>query len=95
MEVIQKTFYDKSESFREDALDTLHEILLSNPYLQTWFDRHVSFEAEDGFGADVASLPRLVTSRSHESLGKDSRISSKLDVKLSVVERAIDRLGRD
>lgn len=55
----------------------------------------MSFEAEDGFGADVASLPRLVTSRSHESLGKDSRISSKLDVKLSVVERAIDRLGRD
>ena len=94
MEVIQKTFYDKSESFREDALDTLHEILLSNPYLQTWFDRHVSFEAEDGFGADTVSLPRLVTSRSHEKLSDDSRLTSKQNVKLSVVERAAFNIGR-
>lgn len=89
-----KWFYTKSETYCEEAIEILHEILQSNPYLQTWFDRHVSFEAEDGIVADVVSLPRLVTSRSHESLGKDSRILSKLDVKLSLVERALDRIGR-
>lgn len=73
----------------------LHEMSHSNPYLQTWFDRHVSFEVEHGISADITSLPRLVTSRSHESLGKDSRISSKSDVKLSVIERALGRIGRD
>ena len=90
-----KRLYAKSEAFCEEAIEILHEILHSYPYLQTWFDRHISFEVEDGIGAEIASLPRLVTSRSHESLGQDSRITSKLDVKLSVVERAIDRIGRD
>ena len=41
------------------------------------------------------SLPRLVTSRSNERLNEDSRITNKQDVKLSVVERAIDAIGRE
>jgi tetratricopeptide (TPR) repeat protein len=90
-----KSFYAKSETCCEQAIEILQEIMHSNPYLQTWFDRHISFDVEDGIGAEIGSLPRLVTSRSHESLGQDSRITSKLDVKLSVVERAIDRIGRD
>lgn len=90
-----KSFYAKSETCCEQAIEILQEVMHSYPYLQTWFDRHISFEVEDGIGAEIASLPRLVTSRSHESLGQDSRITSKLDVKLSVVERAIDRIGRD
>ena len=45
--------------------------------------------------ADIVSLPRLVTSRSHEKLSDDSRLSSKLSVKLAVVERAIHNIGRD
>jgi tetratricopeptide (TPR) repeat protein len=90
-----KNFYNKSESLCEDALEILQEIMHCNPYLQIWFDRDISFDVEHGISADIVSLPRLVTSRSHESLGQDRRITSKLDVKLSVVERAIDRIGRD
>ena len=41
------------------------------------------------------SLPRLVTSRSHEKLSDDSRLTSKQSVKLTVVERAIHNIGRD
>ena len=41
------------------------------------------------------SLPRLVTSRSNEKLGDDSRLTSKQSVKLAVVERAIHNIGRD
>ena len=90
-----KRFYAKSETYCEQAIEILHEILHVNPYLQTWFDRHISFDAEDGIGADVVSLPRLVTSRSHERLREDSRIQSKQEVKLSVVEQAIYSIGRN
>ena len=41
------------------------------------------------------SLPRLVTSRSHEKLSDDSRLTSKQSVKLAVVERTIHNIGRD
>ena len=41
------------------------------------------------------SLPRLVTSRSHEKLSDDSRLISKQSVKLAVVERAMHNNGRD
>jgi len=36
-----------------------------------------------------------VTSRSHEKLSDDSRLTSKQSVKLAVVERAISSIGRD
>ena len=45
--------------------------------------------------ADVVPLPHLVTSRSHEKLSDDSRLTSKQSVKLAVVERAIHSIGRD
>jgi len=87
-----KKFYSKSESLCEDALEILQEIMHSNPYLQTWFDRDISFEVGEGLSADIVSLPRLVTSRSNERLRKDSCITRKLDVKLSILERAIEAL---
>jgi len=37
----------------------------------------------------------LVTSRSHEKLSDDSRLTNKQSVKLAVVERAMHKIGRD
>ena len=90
-----KTFYNKSESLCEDALEILQEIVHSDSSLRVWFDRDISFEIGGGLSADIVSLPRLVTSRSHEKLDDDSRLSSKQSVKLAVVERAIQNIGRD
>ena len=45
--------------------------------------------------ADILSLPRLVTSRSHEKLSGDSRLTSKQSVKLAMVEHAMYNIGRD
>ena len=45
--------------------------------------------------ASIGNLPRLVTSRSIEKLRDDSRLVKKIDVKISVVERAIYSIGRD
>lgn len=90
-----KKFYDKSESLCEDALEILQEILHYDSSLRVWFDRDVSFEVGGDLSADIVSLPRLVTSRSHEKLCEDSRLTSKQSVKLAVVERAIYNIGRD
>ena len=90
-----KTFYNKSESLCEDALEILQEILHSDSTLRVWFDRDINFEVGGDLSADIVSLPRLVTSRSNEKLSDDSRISSKQSVKLAVVERAMHNIGRE
>ena len=90
-----KKFYDKSESLCEDALEILQEILHYDSSLRIWFDRDISFEVGGDLSADIVSLPRLVTSRSHEKLSDDSRLTSKQSVKLAVVERAVYNIGRD
>jgi len=90
-----KKFYDKSESLCEDALEILQEILHYDSSLRVWFDRVISFEVGGELSADIVSLPRLVTSRSHEKLSDDSRLTSKQSVKLAVVERATHSIGRD
>ena len=90
-----KKFYDKSESLCEDALEILQEILHSDSTLRFWFDRDISFEVGGSLSADIVSLPRLVTSRSHEKLSDDSRLTSKQSVKLAVVERAMHNIDRD
>ena len=90
-----KKFYNKSESLCEDALEILQELLHSDSSLRVWFDRNISFEVGGDLSADIVSLPRLVTSRSHEKLSDDSRLTRKQSVKLTVVERAIQNIGRD
>ena len=83
-----------SESFCEDALEILQEILHYDSSLRVWFDRDISFGVSDGLSADIVSLPRLVTLRSYEKLSDDSRLTSKQNVKLAVVESAIYNIGR-
>ena len=90
-----KKFYNKSESLCEDALEILQEILHCDSSLRVWFDRDISFEVGGDLSADIMSLPRLVTSRSHEKLSDDRRLTSKQSVKLAVVERAMYNIGRD
>ena len=90
-----KKFCNKSERLCEDALEILQEILHSDSSLRVWFDRDISFEVGGDLSADILSLPRLVTSRSHEKLSDDSRLTSKQRVKLAVVERSIHNIGRD
>jgi hypothetical protein len=85
----------KCESLCEDALEILLELAAADASLQIWFDRHLDFGHGSLIDASLGNLPRLVTSRSIEKLSDDSRILKKLDVKIGVVERAIDSIGRD
>ena len=85
----------KCESLCEDALEILQEIVAADVSLQIWFDRHLDFGHGSLIDASLGNLPRLVTSRSIEKLSDDSRLVKKIDVKISVVERAIHSIGRD
>ena len=84
----------KCESLCEDALEILQEIVAADASLQIWFDRHLDFEHGSLIDASLGNLLRLFTSRSNERLNKDSRVTNKQDVKLSVVERAKDSISR-
>jgi hypothetical protein len=90
-----RTLDAKCESLCEDALEILHEINAADPSLQLWFDRELDFAHGSLIDANLSSLPRLVTSRSNEKQRGDIRAMSKIDVKLSVVERALQAIGRD
>jgi hypothetical protein len=85
----------KCESLCEDALEILHEIVTADASLQLWFDRELDFAHGSLIDANLSSLPRLVTSRSNEKQRGDIRAMSKREVKLSVVERALQAIGRD
>ena len=85
----------KCESLCEDALEILQEIVAADASLQIWFDRNLDFGHGSLIDASLGNLPRLVTSRRIEKLRDDSRLVKKIDVKISVVERAIDNIGRD
>ena len=85
----------KCESLCEDALEILQEIVTADASLQIWFDRNLDFGHGSLIDASLGNLPRLVTSRSIEKLRDDSRVVNKIDVKISVVERAIYSIGRD
>ena len=76
----------------EHAIECLHELYEDDMAIQTWFDRPLEFGAGAAISANVESLPRLVTSRSHERLSDHQALMRKRDVKLDVVERAIASL---
>ena len=85
----------KCECLFEDALEILQEIVAADAGLQIWLDRNLDFGHGNLIDASLGNLPRLVTSRSIEKLRDDSRVVKKIDVKISVVERAIYSIGRD
>ena len=85
----------KRESLCEDALEILQEIVFEDASLQIWFDRALDFEPGSLIDVSFGNLPRLVTSRSIDKQGDDSRIVKKIDVKISVVERVIDALKNE
>lgn len=76
----------------EQAIECLQELYEDDISIQAWFDRPLAFGAGAAISANVESLPRLVTSRSHERLSDHQALMRKRDVKLDVVERAIQRI---
>ena len=71
------------------------QIIAEDYSMTQWFDRDLDFDAGGDSTADLASVPRVITSKSaqaHGTGGMLSRKQSKRDLKIAVVERAINQL---
>jgi len=79
----------------EVAIEFLLEQLKLDASLAQWIDRNVSDAATDATALCGSAMPRCVTSRSadKETGGLQSALQSKNDVKIAVVERALERCG--
>lgn len=88
---------NKAESLFEDALTRLEEIISEDEGLRVWFDRDLCFGAGSDFSFSPGGMPRLITSKSPENLAKADRMKrfgwqTKAEVKLSVIQEALDEL---
>ena len=90
--ITAKKFHNKSESFCEEALEILQELVHSDASIQQWFDRALDFDAGGDLGLTPVAMPRVITSRSLDKQSADMRVMSKREVKISIVEMAISRL---
>lgn len=81
---------NSAESYCEDALVRLEEIITVDSGMGIWFDRSLDFTVNGTLYADVALMPRVVTSRSVHNLMKNvvSGIS-KENIKREVLEGAL------
>ncbi len=89
-----KAINDAQRHF-EVAIEFLTEQLQLDPSLALWIDRNVSDLAKDATALCGNAMPRCVTSRSADkaSGGLQSAVQRKNDVKIAVVERALERCG--
>ena len=89
-----KALTDAQRHF-EVAIEFLLEQLKLDSSLAQWIDRNVSDAATDATALCGSAMPRCVTSRSadKETGGLQSALESKNDVKIAVVERALERCG--
>ena len=85
---------NKSVDELERLLERYAEMIHQDPSLHAWFDRQLNWAHGGDAAADLASVPRPITSNSVEAQNS-SGIHNKMtkrEVKLHVVEQAIDAL---
>lgn len=87
-------FSRKAEACYESAIEHLEESLSTNPSLAMWLDRQPDFSAGGNISFESGGVPLVATSRSISKQGSGMFMGkkSKLEVKIDVVERAIDAI---
>jgi hypothetical protein len=87
--------HNDAQRHYEVAIEFLLEQLQMDPSLAQWIDRNVSDSAADATALCGSAMPRCVTSRSLDrgTGGLQIALQSKNEVKIAVVERALERCG--
>ena len=87
--------HNDAQRHYEVAIEFLLEQLQMDPSLAQWIDRNVSDSATDATALCGSAMPRCVTSRSLDrgTGGLQIALQSKNEVKIAVVERALERCG--
>lgn len=92
-----RKFYNNADVLFERTLEFLQEIIYQDQSLCVWFDRDTTWAADAEAGCDPVSIPRVVTSRSLDNNGGGllTMLQDKAALKITAVEREIERLGAD
>ena len=88
--------YHDAERECERALEYLQEAVAADPALRAWFDRDTDWTPDGSVNPDPASMPQIVTSKSHRKLTNKGGLlmgkQTKRDVKIAAIEQELERL---
>ena len=89
-----KKMFGASYTLFERLSEYLTEKMAGNGALETWFDRPLATGAEDSFGLDPDSFPKIITSRSLNNKGGGYLVNKRTirEVKVDAVQRVLEEL---
>ena len=89
-----KKMFGASDTLFERLSKYLTEKMAGNGALETWFDRPLATGAEDSFGLDPDSFPKIITSRSLNNKGGGYLVNKRTirEVKVDAVQRVLEEL---
>jgi hypothetical protein len=89
-----KKMFGASDTLFERLSEYLTEKMAGNGALETWFDRPLATGAEDSFGLDPDSFPKIITSRSLNNKGGGYLVNKRTirEVKVDAVQRVLEEL---
>ena len=89
-----KKMFGASDTLFERLSEYLTEKIVGNHDLEIWFDRPLATGAEDSFGLDPDSFPKIITSRSLNNKGGGYLVNKRTirEVKVDAVQRVLEEL---
>ena len=89
-----KKMFGASDILFERLSEYLTEKMAGNGALETWFDRPLATGAEDSFGLDPDSFPKIITSRSLNNKGGGYLVNKRTirEVKIDAIEAILEEL---
>ena len=89
-----KKMFGASDTLFERLSEYLTEKMAGNGALETWFDRPLATGAEDSFGLDPDSFPKIITSRSLNNNGGGYLVNKRTirEVKIDAVKAILEEL---
>ncbi|MDA9823241.1 hypothetical protein N9C56_12170 [Paracoccaceae bacterium] len=89
-----KKMFGASDTLFERLSEYLTEKMAGNGALKTWFDRPLATGAEDSFGLDPDSFPKIIISRSLNNKGGGYLVNKLTirEVKVDAVQRVLEEL---
>ena len=89
-----KKMFGASDTLFERLSEYLTEKIVGHHDLEIWFDRPLATGAEDSFGLDPDSFPKIITSRSLNNKGGGYLVNKRTirEVKVDAVQRVLEEL---
>ena len=89
-----KKMFGASDTLFERLSEYLTEKMAGNGALETWFDRPLATGAEDSFGLDPDSFPKIITSKILKNMDGGYLVNKRTirEVKVDAVQRVLEEL---